>query len=272
MPETQDRYESTPTLYRPAQIEEAKSDIEALSGMLDPENVRDFKIGKRVRARAQRQLANIRTNLERYTPQPYHAEELGKAVSEADRLRDEMVVDGMPTGAEMRRCTPGTVDKHRAWEARNKSKWLRWKYLQQRIHAGSDARDTANFEKHRPTGGSAEADLSVSLVPAKDFHFGPAFGQGQPTVMSDAELNVLKMLDPKLAGQMALLDTGQREQVRDVVRGLLGNGKDAPATEPKPVKAKRKGREWTDAERKAFGEKMKAARDAKAAERAQKEQ
>ena len=276
MPDPQENYDATPALYRPPQIEEARGDIEALSGMLAPDNVRDYKIGKRVRARAQRQLATIRTNLERYTPRPYAGPELDKAVAEANMLRDRMVAGGMPTAAEMRRCPPGTIDKHRAWEAKYKPDWLRWKYLEQRIHAGSDARDTANFEKHRPTGGAGEADLSVSLVPSKDYHFGPAFGQGQPTVMSDAELAMLKALDPVLAGQMALLDTEQREEVRDVVRKLLANGagevpkaeaKDAPQTPSPKAQRKRSGRKWTPEQRKAFGEKMAAARVRKAAER-----
>ena len=273
MSEVQDKYEETPNLYRPGQIEEGHSDIESLTGVID--NAADYKVGKRTRARAQRQLANIRINLERYTPRPFAGAELDKAVDEADRLRDEMVSDGMPTGAEMRRCPPGTVDKHRAWEARNKTKWLRWKYLQLRLNAGSGARDAANFEKHRPTGGAAEADLSVSLVPSKDIHFGPAFGQGQPTVMSAAELQLLKMLDPKLSGQIAMLDTEQREQVRDVVRGLLDGSANVPQAAPPdssklPPKAKRKSN-WTPEMKKAFGEKMKAARAKKAAERAEKE-
>lgn len=286
MPEPQDQYKSTPSLYRPAQIEEAKAEIEDLSGVIDPNNVSTFRTSKPVRIRAQRQLATIRTNLDRYTPKPYAGDELDKAKAESDALREAMVADGMPTSAEMRRCPPGTVDKHRAWEARNKNNWLRWKYLVQRLHAGSDARDTANFERHRPQGGAAEADLSVSLVPSKDFHFGPAFGQDVPTVMTDAELGMLKTLDPKLAGQVALLDAEGRDRVRDVVRGLLddanedinpsltpalraeieGSGNSEDKTTPS-AKPKRKSN-WSPERRKAFGENMKAARDKAAAERA----
>ena len=116
----------------------------------------------------------LRKRLETETPKPFAEGELDAAIKLEQKLRDEFTA-GMPTQAEMRRKPSGAVDKHMAWEKRNKQKILAWKNQRRRLHASGDAAgaygeiDLSNIEMYRPQGGANELNLDDSEIPGKTF-------------------------------------------------------------------------------------------------------
>ena len=258
--------EPVKNLLRPEQIRDTQDEANRLENMLgDPRAVlEDPKM-------AAKQLHNMKKILHEETPQAYSECEIDTASKREKDLRVMMVEDGMPTQAEMRKCPPGAVEKLRGWEARNKIRLQEWKYIRQRMHAGSTNPDIANFEKYRPAGGASELSMDNAVIEGKRYMLPPA--DADPVVvMSEEEHDVLKELDPEVAEMMVMATNTQRGQILSYVRAVMVDEKPVEMKEPEPKakpkpKAKRKGRKMSEEERKAFGVKMAKAREKKKAER-----
>lgn len=262
--------QNIPNLLRPGQVDALKAEASRLEFSLTQPHLQD-------RPAATRALRHTQSQLDKLIPQEYPADQIDKAVRRASELRTEMIEDGMPTRMEMRANMPGAVGKLRRWERRNKTKLQEWKYHQLRLNPGSDDPDVANFERFRPSGGSGELSRDNAQIEGQNFFFGPNAGKGPATVLNDAEINVLKEVAPDTAAALPLLDGEMRAELRDIVRGLMEeqafSASAAPveaATAPSAKKAPkaRKKAEWSPERRKAFGESMKAAREAKKAKAA----
>ena len=126
-----------------------------------------------------RAYQNLSRKLETQSPKPYGPQEKDKAIRRAAALEARFTA-GMPTAAEMRRGPPGAVDKHMAWERRNKKAILEWKNIQQRLHVGGDAGDSysavdiSNVERFRPTGGGiTELSMDNAAIPGTQYHIPP---------------------------------------------------------------------------------------------------
>ncbi len=168
--------ESLRPLLRPQQIEEMHDEKQRLERTLDapPHVVSQVQDVGAMR----RQLRQLNAQLEHQTPRPYKQDEIDKAVVREEKLRGEFTA-GMPTQAEMRKTPTGAVDKHMAWERRNKRNIMEWKNIRLRLQASggisgmTDGRDVANIERFRPTGGSGELPMHAPLISGKDIHIPP---------------------------------------------------------------------------------------------------
>ncbi len=232
-----------PNLLRPAQVAENTEEIRRLEDLIHQPHTQD-------RPTAMRQLRSLQKTVAEFTPKPFEGREKDAAVKQERELREAMLA-GMPTKAEMRLNPPGAVGKLQKWTKANSERIQAWKHLQLRLNAGSDDPDVANFERFRPEGGAQELSLSGSQIARKDFH---NLGTAGVVTLSDEEMGELGRLNPELRAKVAFLDNDARAVVREIVRGVL-----VAPSEPKPK------REWTDEQRKAAGERLAAARAAKAA-------
>jgi len=183
-----------------------------------------------------RQLLAVKSALETQSPKPYAVDTLDDAVAREHELREQWL-QGMPTQAEMRRNPAGARDKHMRWERHNKQAILEWKNIRLRLHASGyldeahDATDIANIERYRPQDASHELNMHNEQIAGK-VQFGPAPGAGPAAVMSDAESEVLKIADPELHAQMALLDNESRRQVIEAVRQAMAMQPSTTTEEP----------------------------------------
>lgn len=182
-------------------------------------------------------LANSITHLEdvlaKEAPQPIPAGRMDEAVKLEASLR-EAWLEGMPTQAEMRRNPPGAVDKNRAWDRRVKTQVLLWKHMRRRLHASGvsdfgldDEADISNIEKFRPRSSPTELGLNPAQIEGKIIAL-PPVGSGQAVVFSEADLALLKGIDPEIAASIGLLPNVARRQILDIIRG---NGAEAKAQE-----------------------------------------
>ena len=172
-------------------------------------------------------------------PQPYEADEIDAAVKLEAELRDKWL-QGMPTQAEMRRNVAGAVDKNMAWDRRNKDKVLAWKTIRRRLHASgvsdhglAEENDISNIEMFRPVGGVQELNMHNAQIPGQQFHFPPG-GIARAEVMSDAQSEALKIIDPEIHGRMALLDAPQRAEVLKLMDRVLESSNEPPTPVKKP--------------------------------------
>jgi len=272
----------------PRQVAELNDTKARLAGVLqEPDYVRRQLAdqGEGVR----RQMRDIDRVLQQ-APKPYEAGEVDDAVRLEGELRSQWL-QGMPTHAEMRRNPAGAVDKHRAWDDRNKTAVLMWKHLRRRLHATgiSDARladegDISNVERYRPTGGSAELNMHNEQIEGRS-QFGPVPGAGPAVVFTEPELTKLRLVDPELSQHLGTLTNEQRQMIADVLRGV-SRPEARREAEPVPVpptrpgsaelkrplgrKKRRKKAQMSPERRLALSERMKAMnehrRAAKAAE------
>ena len=231
-----------PNLLRPAQVEENTAEISRLEDVLRQPHTQD-------RPTAMRQLRALQRTVSDFTPKPFEGKEKDAAVKQENELREAMLA-GMPTKAEMRLNPPGAVGKLQRWTKANTENIRAWKYLQLRLHAGTDDPDVANFERFRPEGGAQELSSDGAQIARKDFH---NLGTTGVVTLTDDEIGELGRLNPELWAKVAFLDNDTRALVREIVRGVL-----AAPVEPKPK------RTWTDEQRKAAGDRLAAARAAKA--------
>ena len=291
MTETAFREETTPKL-RPWQVEKLNEEKRRLESTLNaPPHIASLIHD---RGKMTRQLRSLNTQIETQMPRPYAAGEVDSAVARETELLSE-ITTGMPTQAEMRRNPAGARDKHRAWEKRNKVKILEWRNIRLRRRASGasddpdDARDICNIEVHRPAGGPGELNMHNEQISGQEYYLPPA-GSPPAVVMSEAESEILKALNPELHARMALLDEAQRTEVLAVLRNVPSSppGKVDSVVPPsvtaqaddkrraasrssaaEAAPAKRRGRRknpMSPEERKAWGQKMKAARAAKKAQ------
>ena len=168
--------EDTKPLLRPQQIDEMLDEKQRLERTLDaPIHIRNQiqDVGA-----MRRQLRALNMQLDSQSPEPYSSEVVDKAVAREKVLREQFTT-GMPTQAEMRKTPTGAVDKHMDWERRNKRAIMEWKNIRLRLQQSggvdgmSDARDVANIERFRPSGGSGELPMHNPLIAGKDFHIPP---------------------------------------------------------------------------------------------------
>lgn len=249
--------ETTKPLLRPAQAQEWREQATTLREMLSAPP----HIANRIEDRGQltKNLRALERDLQAQEPRPYGSEELDAAVQRSDQLKEE-ILQGMPTQEEMRRNPAGAVDKHRRWEHRNKKKLNEWKNIQLRRHQTGDvdlpdATDVANFEQFRPSGGSQQLNMHNEQIAGR-VQLGPVLGAGPSVVIGTAEAEFLETIAPDISAKLALMTNEQRAMVKDYIQNLAEPGN------PQPRK-KRDTSSWTPERRKAFGEKMKAAKAVK---------
>lgn len=220
--------ETTKPLLRPRQTEDLKERIGRLREVLSAPP----HIANRVEDRGQvtKNLRAAEHDLQEQVPTAYGEDELDAATKRSAELKDKML-EGMPTQAEMRCNPPGAVDKHRRWEGRNKTSLCEWKNIQLRLHQGGysdlpDATDLANFEKFRPAGGAQELDMHNAQIAGTQYHLPPP-GAAQAAIFSDADIEMLKGVDPDLAASLAIMPNESRGAVLNIIRAA---SKKAPVT------------------------------------------
>lgn len=210
---------STVSLLRPSQVEDFKSEIKRIEEIeAAPPFVRNQISDFPRMVSYKRELAR---KLEAEAPKPLRADEIDEAVGREKELREAMRNDGMPTQAEMRRNPPGAVDKHRRWEARNKQRAKEWKNLRLRLAVSGaladclpDSTDAASIERFRPSHHSGELNLDVAQITGKTFAMPD---NPQSVVLTDAEIEAVRQVNPDLADKLALLSPAGRQQIKDAV-------------------------------------------------------
>lgn len=241
-------FETTKNLMRPSQIVETKDELQRLEKQIKHPDVQD-------RPTMLRQIKAMKHKLDTETPTPFSSGEIDKAVREEAALREKLTGQ-MLSAEEMRRMKKDSAHKHLAFEQHNKQDILRWKYLRQRLYAGSDDPNVANLEAFRPHGRPAD-QLIEGLVPHKDIHL-PKAVPVPGAVMSDAERDALRAIDPELLDRMAMMTGEQRAQVLALVRKLSeGEVKAEPQMD---TPRKRTPKPLTAEDRKAIGRRLAEAR------------
>lgn len=196
----------TKPLLRPHQQAAFQEERAALEEKMHSPHIQDkAEVGKQIR--------RLDTALKTQTAKPF----VGKEIDEAIRLEVELrerILQGMPSQEEMRKNPHGAVDKHIAWEKRNKSNIELWKNCKLRLNPGSEDRDLCNFEKYRPTKNSLNMD---STQIAGTNYFLPPDGAGLPVRFSDAQIELLRELAPEVAERLSLLSNDQRREVKQAL-------------------------------------------------------
>lgn len=211
----------TTNLYRPNQVEEARAELARLDATLQaPPHIRG-KISD-VRSMSKRQK-RLKADIEKYEPRAFSSAERDAAVQEFGRLESEIKV-GMLSSEEMRRNPPGAVNRHIAWENRNKGKIARWKHLGLRLAAGGDmrgdvgaAQDAVNIELLRPlSNGARSLSMEGAQIPkTAEIHIGS--DPAGTVTFSMAEIEALQALAPHLAGSLAVLDNEARAEIKTML-------------------------------------------------------
>lgn len=216
--------ESLNPLMRPNQVEETLEERKRLEGQVDNEGKAPWEqASKEARQDAVKLLARMDRQLASQVPRPYSKENLDTAVRREAYLREQFTT-GMPTQAEMRRNPAGAVDKHRAWEARNKNHILEWKNIRLRLHAGGDidgvprdASDIANMEIYRPSGGPGELNLdNVQIDPVR--YFLPPSDASPAVVFTHADLELLGELNEEIRNRVIVMNNDDRRATMDILR------------------------------------------------------
>lgn len=228
---------STDIPLHPRQVSELKDERRQKERMLAaPEYIRRQldSNGEQVARRIQA----IDRVLEDQAAKPIPASEMDFAVKAEKHLR-EKITQGMPTQSEMRRNPAGAVDKHMAWEKRNKTDILVWKNIRRRLHASGvsdhglqDENDVSNLEKFRPVNASHELNMHNEQIQGRQFH-GLEHASGNTVVMTPEHSVVLKELNPALHEQMALLTDEQRAETLKLVDEIMDLRRREAAQEPR---------------------------------------
>lgn len=193
----------TKPLLRPHQLADAHEDRANLEAKLRSPYITE-------KGEVQRQIKRLDESLAKQTPKGFEGKDKDKAVALEAELRGK-ILDGMLSQEEMRKNPPGAVDRHIAWEKRNKQNMLLWKNLQLRLNVGSDDRDVANFERFRPT--QSNMNMDGAQISGKKYYF-PPLGAAPSVTFSKDELAFLKDVSPELAEKLALLSNEDRAQVK----------------------------------------------------------
>jgi hypothetical protein len=207
--ETAVQSKPAPALLRKDQVEEMESEREAANQKLRSSHFQGDK------GAVAEQLRALEHQLESQRPRPYSSEEIDGAVRREAELRGE-IRQGMLSQEEMRKCPPGAVDRHRAWEKRNMARIEEWQNIQRRLNAESDDRESASIERFRPTVNSM--NLDNAMIPGKQFFLPPA-GAAAPVTFSDDQIAVLRALNPAIAEMLATLNNTQRASVKATLTG-----------------------------------------------------
>ena len=233
-------------LLRIDQVEEMEGDREVLQRKLESKYIEDKGV-------VRDQLRRLERQLETQRPRPYASEEVDAAVKREAFLRSKWM-EGMLSQEEMRKCPPGAVDRHRAWERKHKRAIAEWQNIQRRLNAGGEDREAASIERFRPT--TSTMNMDGAQIPGKNFYLPPpdaALG----VTFTEAEMAALRTLNPALAEKLALYTNAERAEVKTVLTGGVPDARRLKASE-----AGKKG-----AEKKR---KMKEAREQRALKRAER--
>lgn len=114
-----------------------------------------------------RQLRSVNSMLETQTAKQLEGQDLDSAISRIDTLKAD-IVKGMPTDEEMRKCPPGAVGRHMAWEKRTKESVSEYKRLMIATNMGSDDPELASIERLRPT--TNTLNMHNAVVNTTDHH------------------------------------------------------------------------------------------------------
>ena len=158
-------------------------------------------------------LRSLKKQLDAQMPRPYVGAEMDKAVARERELRAEWT-QGMLSQEEMRKCPPGAVDRHRAWEKRNSARIEEWQNIQRRLNADNEDLESASIEVYRPT--SSTMNMDGALIPGKTIFLPPA-GSGVPVTFSNDQIAVLRALNPGLADMIGSLNNQQRAEVKEAL-------------------------------------------------------
>ena len=234
--------ERTEPLLKPRQVDDMKEQHDSLERSLSsPQHISGMIQDKPAMFR---QMTSIRKTLEKDMPREYSTRELDLA-KKRENLLITKIKAGMPTHEEMRRNPPGAVDKHRAWEARNKKSILEWKNIRKRLQVSGaiddclpDSTDVSNIEKFRPFGGAQQLNLQGAQIEGKEFHMDY---HPKSVVFQDSEIEILKSVDPELAKALCTLPAETRLEIKSIIKGLAeAQVQEEAKPEVKPVaKAKR---------------------------------
>lgn len=219
----------TTNLFRPNQVEEARDELRKMDNILSaPPHIRGKVSDPGLMSKRRKRLA---ADLEKYEPKPFGAAEKDAALAEFQDL-GAAIKAGMPSSEEMRRNSPGCVNKHLGWEQRNKKTIARWKNIGLRLAAGGDVRsdlaqsaDVINIEILRERATNRDLSMDNAQIPkTAAFHFG---ADPVGTVLfSDAETATLAEISPAVAGSLAILGNAERAEIKAILERAM-----APATQ-----------------------------------------
>ncbi len=207
---------TTHALLRPDQVEEMRDEQQSLERKLDSKVIQDKGV-------VRDQLIRLHKQLETQAPKPYVGADLDRATKRADELK-EQIREGMLSHEEMRKCPPGAIDRHRAWEKKNKVRILEYQNIQRRLNADGDDRESASIENFRPT--TSTMNMDNALVSGQTF-FMPPPGVAPTVILDDEEIATLKAMSPEVAAQLPLMTNEQRAEVKRIVAAEIPKRKSA---------------------------------------------
>ena len=147
------------------QIEDLKVEIAGMESMLDDPKSRLEDRGGMVQT-----LRRMSQELHDGSPPDTTPMQRDALDREEKALRAE-IVPAMPSQAEMRKCPPGAIGKHRAFEEAFKAKILRWKNIRRTLNKGNEDPDISNLELYR--GKDSTLNMDNAVVPGKDYFIPP---------------------------------------------------------------------------------------------------
>lgn len=205
---------SSVSLLRADQIEEMEGEREGLRKKMHNPNIQDKGV-------VADQLRKLDNQLETQRPTEYGSDEIDAAVRKEAQLRAEWL-DGMLSHEEMRKCPPGAVDRHLAWERKNAPRIEEWQNIMRRLNHGSDAREIASIERFRPT--VSRMNMDNAIVAGKQYHLPPA-GAAQGVPFTDGQLAALRSMFPEMAERIATLSNEGRAEVKAALTKAQIDGK-----------------------------------------------
>ena len=194
------------SLLRPRQVTDIQEDIQRCEN-----NIAAARFNPSINASENmKRLRSLKTMLDQQAPVKLTGPELDAAVKRERELLG-LIKEGMPTGAEMRRCPQGATDKHIRWEQKNKPLISEWKSLRLTLQAsgvdfGTELDNVANYELYRPVGGSRELPMEKCVVETPNSVRATAFIQAPSVLVAKesgsptGEVYTLVMLEPKFFG------------------------------------------------------------------------
>lgn len=202
--------EATKPLLRPNQVESLNEDIRRYRKTLSAPDYVQAGIDKGAMAK---QLRNTIKMLDTQSPKSYAKDEVDAAIRRKDELQTQ-ILNGMPTQEEMRRNPPGAVDKHMAWDKREKKNVLEWKNINLRLRESEALEgdlDVANIEKFRPSGGAQQLNMHGEQIQGQQFFMNQV---PNSVVMDSEEIEALKEIDPELAAKLATASASVRQGIK----------------------------------------------------------
>lgn len=207
----------TDPLLRPHQVKNYEEDRAALRAklrMTNPDGSRADGHYIQDKGEAVKQLRRLEKTMEPQLPKPFKGAELDAAVRLEKALREQWT-EGMPSDEEMRKNPPHAVQKHMAWEKRNKRAVVEWKNLQLRLNVGSDDRSVTNIEQHRPRASSLNMD--GAQIQGVQYYLPPP-GAAPSAVFSEAQLAMLELLIPGARERIGTMDNKTRRAIKDALQ------------------------------------------------------